>query len=338
VGARFAVRVRYHGTPQRVAFPGSRSDVAGIGAKVGDGGGLAALSEPYGAYSWFPCSDQPSDKAMLDVDVTVPAGWAGVSSGRFADTVAGAGGTRTYRWRAAEPIATYLVAFAVDRFDGLNATGPRGLPVTYWVRPADRDRMWPLLRRTPELLEWLEARLGPYPFGSAGVVVVPDASGLETQTMVTLGPLRGPEALPVLLHELSHQWFGDAVTPADLAGPVAERGLRHVRPNAVRGGPTGRQPRRDAGPVAGRGRGLAGEGRTAGTVRPRPVRRPQRLLRAGADARRDRERIGDARFDGLLRDWPQQHRHTNQDRASFVAWLNAYAGQDLTPVVNHWLD
>jgi hypothetical protein len=51
-----------------------------------------------------------------------------------------------------------------------------------------------------------------------------------------------------------------------------------------------------------------------------------------------RERIGDARFDGLLRDWPQQHRHTNQDRASFVAWLNAYAGQELTPVVDRWLD
>src|SRR4029453_5800994 len=88
-------------------------------------------------------------------------------------------------------------------------TGPHGLPITYWVRP-DHAQMLTTLRLTPEILTWLEERLGPYPFDTAGFVIVPDTVGMETQTMITLGPGLPPS---VLAHELAHQWFGDSVTP-----------------------------------------------------------------------------------------------------------------------------
>jgi aminopeptidase N len=335
---RFTVTVRYHGTPRMVPFPGTRADVDGLGARVGDGGAVWALSEPYGAYTWFACSDQPSDKALLDVDLTVPAGWSGVSSGRLTGETPAAGGARTFHWHQAEPIATYLVGFAADRYDRIDLTGPHGLPVTLWVRPTDRPVMEPLLRQVPDILAWLEARLGPYPFGSAGVVVVPDASGLETQSTVTLGPIRGREALPVLVHELAHQWFGDTVTPRTWQDLWLSEGfatyvqmlyavdrLDGDRADTVRAWrDTDAEWRPRAGPPA----------------RYDPALFASRNVYSGPALMLEeiRRRVGDARFAALLRDWPQQHRHTNQDRATFTAWLRGAAGADLTGVVDSWLD
>src|SRR5262249_2715440 len=100
-----------------------------------------------------------------------------------------------------------------DRFDRREATGPHGLPVTYWVRPVDTADMTAIVERLPTMLGWLEQHFGPYPFSSAGVVVVPDRSAMETQSMVMMGRLTGYRGETVLLHELAHQWFGDAVTP-----------------------------------------------------------------------------------------------------------------------------
>ena len=56
---------------------------------------------------------------------------------------------------------------------------------------------------------------------------------LETQTLSLFGSdtLGGGEV--VVAHELAHQWFGDSVTPGDVAGHLAQRGLRHLRRVAV---------------------------------------------------------------------------------------------------------
>lgn len=50
------------------------------------------------------------------------------------------------------------------------------------------------------------------------------------------------------------------------------------------------------------------------------------------------DRTGDAAFLALLRDWAQEHRDTSVDRAQFVAFANRHSGQDLTPLVDAWLD
>src|SRR5262249_25357889 len=158
---------------------------------IGQDGTLWSMQEPYGAFSWFPCSDQPSDKALYDVSITTPGGWTGVTSGRFIGSSPAADGSTTARWQATEPIASYLGARAVARSGRHALPGPRGTPVTLWLRPADEPDMLSLLRQTPDLLGWLERRFGPYPFATAGVVVVDGTSAMETQTMVTISHLTG---------------------------------------------------------------------------------------------------------------------------------------------------
>ena len=115
------------------------------------------------------------------------------------------------------PASSYLTTIAIGPYRKVDDVGPHGLPLTYWV-PREGPSYLRTFRKSPLLLEWLESKLGPYPFRRAGVVVVPSESAMETQTLVTFGTGRlwwPPDARGVLLHEYAHQWYGDTVTPRD---------------------------------------------------------------------------------------------------------------------------
>ncbi len=337
-GSTVTAVVSYHGTPRPAAFPGTRSDVPSIGVHVADDGAIWAMQEPYGAYTWFPCSDQPSDKALFDVAITAPAGWAGVASGEPAATTAGGDGSTTRRWHGTAPSATYLVAFAVDRFERFTDTGPHGLPVTYWMRREDADQMLPLARQVPEMIAWLERRFGPYPFTSAGVVIVPDRSAMETQTMITMGQLTGYRGETVLLHELSHQWFGDAVTPATWRDLWLNEGFATYAEMLYATDRLGTDQAatlrlwRDGDPAARRQAGPPGSYDPQHFADRNVYYGPALMLHD------IRGRLGDPGFFAVLHDWAQHHRYGTVDRAAFERWLSDTTRRDLTPVIERWLD
>jgi len=217
--ARVVVAGRYHGRPRTLPGPMVRKDISEVGFNVRPDASVFALQEPYGALTWYPVNDQPSDEALYDVSLTVPRGWAGVSNGVLRGT-SRVGGKVTYNWHAADPMASYLVALGIDRYQKYTAAGPHGLPVSYWIRPQDRAWALPVLRKTPQMLAWLEKRFGRYPFASAGVFAIRENTGMETQTMVTLGPVKAED----LLHELAHQWFGNSVGPRTWRDVAIQRG------------------------------------------------------------------------------------------------------------------
>jgi aminopeptidase N len=195
-----------------------------------------------------------------------------------------------------------------------------------------------LLARTPVMIAWLERRFGPYPFSSAGVVVVPDRSAMETQSMVTMGPLTGRRGESVLLHELAHQWFGDAVSPRTWRDVWLNEGFAtYVEA------------------LYGADRGFADLDTTIRAWwEDDKVNRPKYGPPVGYDPHAFAEHnvyfgpalmlhelrrtLGDELFFALAHDWAQQHRYTNQDRASFTAWVERYTGRHLSPVIDKWLD
>ena len=69
------------------------------------------------------------------------------------------------------------------------------------------------------MIDLLDDVYGPYPFEAYGVLAVDEALGfaLETQTLTIIGSdIARRAAAPTRssLHELAHQWVGDAVSPA----------------------------------------------------------------------------------------------------------------------------
>lgn len=335
--SRHVLVISYAGHPQPVPAPTDRSDIATTGWTTTPDGQAWSVQEPYGAFTWYPVNDHPSDKAFYEITLTTRKAWRGVTDGDLRrDEVSGR--LRTMRWRLASPAASYLVALEIGPYRAHHRTGPHGLPITYWVRPQNRALLHDL-RRTPGDVRWLEARLGRYPFGQLGVVVSPTESAEETQTMVTMGAdvlrFEGPGDLA---HELAHQWYGDEVTPdnwPDLWMNESFAMYLQIRWEATHGvesmgrwrhylvasdqrtrrqdGPPGRYFRDD---FAGNSVYLCGA---------LMLDRLHSMLPAAA-------------FATLLRGWPRLHRFGSVHRSEWVRYLDRVTGRDLAPFVHRWLD
>jgi aminopeptidase N len=316
----------------------TRSDFSTVGWTIRPTGQVWTMQEPWGAFTWYPVNDHPSDKAYYDITVRTKKAWRGVSNGGLRRNVV-FGGLRTMRWHLASPAASYLITIAIGPYRLHRDTGPHGLPVTYWVRPTDRSSL-PTLRRTPRMLRWLEHRVGRYPFDRAGVVVVPSNSAMETQTIVTMGNkvvsryYGGGD----LLHELAHQWYGDTVTPDNWPDLWLNEGFAmylQIRWEVAQGERTMKSWRRYLEDTDQRWRDDYGppgryDKHSWGSINV--------YYCAALMLDRLRAKIGAADFRRLLRSWPQQHRYADVDRHDWVAWLDAVTGRDLRHFVHRWLD
>ncbi len=210
---RYELALDYVGTPEPAPAPTTRSDFSTTGFTITDSGEVWTMQEPYGAYTWYPVNDQPSDKALYDVTVRAPAPWTGISNGRLTELTTDDEGTTT-SWQLTEPASSYLITLAIGDYAHASNTSDSGLRVDYWT-PRGMVTGLDHLHGAAATIDWIEARLGPYPFDSLGLVVTDSQSAMETQTMVTLGNNEYVLSPQVIAHELIHQWYGDQVSPSD---------------------------------------------------------------------------------------------------------------------------
>jgi aminopeptidase N len=332
------LQVTYSGKPNPVPMPSKRKDVGPLGLTVTEAGGLRTMQEPFGAFTWYPANDTPSDEALYDIAVTVPGGWAAVASGT---PQPGDG----YAYRSTVPVASYATTLAVGKYKKETITGPHDLPITLWYEPGPDDALVEPLKKSAKHLEWLEQRFGPYPFPSAGVVLIDATSAMETQQMITLGrqgaaPGKQQQAMveSILVHEYAHHWFGNAVTPAvwsDLwlsegwatyvqnlwdkeAHKLSEKNLDDYLQKQ-----DGLARKESGAPAKAAADNFAGH-----CV----------YVCAAAMLNNLHAELGDDAFFALGRAWVQDQRHTTQTRAAFIAFVNKQTGKDLTGRINDWLD
>lgn len=219
------------GSPVQVAVeytvsPGAGSSPAGVESGwFNTADGSYALNEPDGLRTWMPSNDHPSDKATFTFAVTVPDGMTAVANGSLLSSTDGTG-TRgeemsTWVWRQNEPMATYLVLLLTGPYELVEGKGPGGLPLLSVVLPGDVEVMEPFLDGIYEQIRFFERWFGPYPLDRYGLAMTDSRSGLamETQGRSLLSRddfVRGSTYYQQLLlaHELAHQWFGNAVSPA----------------------------------------------------------------------------------------------------------------------------
>ncbi len=210
---RYVLTLDYVGTPRPAPAPTTRSDFSTTGFTITDSGEVWTMQEPYGAYTWYPVNDQPSDKALYDITVHAPAPWTGISNGTLTELRTD-DDTTTTAWQLTEPASSYLLTLAIGDYVHASNTTRSGLRVDYWT-PRGMVMGLEGLQSAAASIDWIEGKLGPYPFDSAGLVVTDSQSAMETQTMLTLGNSSYVLSPAVIAHELVHQWYGDQVSPAD---------------------------------------------------------------------------------------------------------------------------
>ncbi len=334
------IQVRYHGTPRTTPMPSKRGDAEPLGLTVTKDGGLWTMQEPYGALTWYPANDQPSDEALYDIAVTVPTGWSAVASG----TPAGQEGN-TFKYHSDDPVASYLATLAVGKYQKETAKGPHGIPLTYWYPAGTEKGVLTIIRKSPSYLAWLEKYFGPYPFPSAGIVIVDSESGMETQQMITMGGKVGKWSTDRaagfeldVVHEYAHQWFGDSVTLTNWKDLWLNEGFatyiqllyQKEREKFTDSALEAFLRQQDA--------ELRAELGPPGSPSPAHFAEPNVYICPAGMLNELHDALGDAKFFALARAWMQENRNTQQDRASFVAFVNKHTGKDFTTLINSWLD
>lgn len=333
-GTSFTTVVSYAGEPRPV---NQGTDLFDVGWQT-DGREAFVVSEPAGAATFFPVNDHPSDKATYTLKVTAPADQVVAANGLLVAQEDVAGEQRRWTYEAREPMASYLVQIAIGDYELVDA-GMAG-PVT--IRHAFHRSASPnaaaATARTAEMIDVLDDVFGPFPFEAYGVLVVDEPLGfaLETQTLTLIGTdiaAEGRGAEEVLLHELAHQWVGDAVSPATWQDIWLNEGFATYSEwlwSERTGGASAAQLARS----------FAGSG---GLDLPPGDPGNQELFsrtvyrRGGMTLQALREAIGDDAFFTVLTRWVDEHRHGSASTADFIALCEEVSGQQLDDLFERWL-
>ncbi len=217
-GEEFTVAVEYHAKPRtglHFIKPAAEDPTRPLQAWT--------FGQPrYHSY-WFPCHDAPNDRATSEIIVTVPAHFLTISNGNLLG-VSNNGATKTHHWRHDVPHAAYLISLVVGEFAVIEDSY-NGIPVNYYVRPDRQDDAHFYLGKTPEMMRFFSEYTGiEYPYGKYAQTVVELYTGAMEHTTATTHSFMlllderaalDFDYVPVVAHELAHQWFGDLVTCRD---------------------------------------------------------------------------------------------------------------------------
>jgi aminopeptidase N len=174
-----------------------------------------SLSEPYGAKDWWPCKNDPSDKAdSADIIVTCDSIFKVGSEGVLVSIDNKGDGTSTYHWKTRYPIASYLISVALTNYvqfsNWFRYSATDSMEVLNYVLPEHDTSALYSLPRAVTMLAVYSNLFGLYPFikEKYGHAEISGGSSMEHQTMTSLSTFNED----VISHELAHQWFGDMIT------------------------------------------------------------------------------------------------------------------------------
>jgi aminopeptidase N len=172
---------------------------------------------PNRARHWLPMIDHPYDKATGEMIITAPSKWQVVSNGVLVEEVDVDATRRRTHWRQSVPIASWLYAIGVARFDAHHAGRVGDVPLQTWAFPQDRTSARTLFEETTRrAMTFFIERVGPYPYEKlANVQASGFAGGMENATVIFYGEKGVASGRGPVVHEVAHQWFGNSVTERD---------------------------------------------------------------------------------------------------------------------------
>ena len=172
---------------------------------------------PNNARQWLPMIDHPSDKATGEFIVTAPAQYQVVANGLLLEERDLQGGLRLTHWKQSVPISSWLYAIGVARFSSHHAGLVKGVELQTWVFPQDRETGVRIFERMSRgAMTFFVEQIGPYSYEKlANVQAAGLNGGTEHASAIFYGEKGVTAGRAPVVHEIAHQWFGNAVTERD---------------------------------------------------------------------------------------------------------------------------
>ena len=187
--------------------------------------------EPSDARRIFPCFDQPDLKASYEVHLTGPEGWQLLSNQPEVSREKTEGGEVAH-FAPTPLLSTYLTAFSAGPYVEKHSTwtapdGSLSVELRAFARASMAEYLDDeILQVTAQGMDFFHNNFGyPYPWGKYDSIFVPEYNlgAMENPGLVTFtehylfrsAATRAQHAgrTNTILHEMSHMWFGDLVTP-----------------------------------------------------------------------------------------------------------------------------
>ncbi len=227
-GRDYTIDFHYSGTPMETGRFGGFS----FGKDPTGKHWITTACELQGASIWWPNKDQWRDEPDgMELSVEVPNDLVDVSNGKFmGKTDLGDGYTR-WDWRVHYPINSYNVSLNIGNYVHFADT-LGSLPLDFYVRPGNQEKAKTQFAQAKPMIEAYQKVFGEYPFLKDGykLIEVP-YSGMEHQSAVTYGNRFANGYLErdwtgvgvslkfdfIIIHESAHEWFGNAISAADVS-------------------------------------------------------------------------------------------------------------------------
>lgn len=177
---------------------------------------------PDKARHWLAVIDHPYDKATSEFIVTAPSQYQVVSNGLNIETSDQPGGKRLTHWKNAVPIAPWLYVLGAARMAMQTVDTFEGKAIETWVYAQDRDAGFrDFAEPTKQVLAFYSDYVGPFAYERLANIQSNSVSGgMEAASAILYSEnsVTGTKSLRwrnVVIHEIAHQWFGNAVTEYD---------------------------------------------------------------------------------------------------------------------------
>ena len=210
MGSTLEFSIKYHGVP----LDGLR-----IGAtKFGDRS-FFNESWPNRARHWLPTIDHPYDKATSEFIVTAPAHYKVVSNGLLLEESDLGNNNKLTHWKQSIPVSSWLFVLGVADFAVQYVDDFEGKSIQTWVYSKNREAGFNDFKEpTKKVLAFYSQYVGPYAYEKlANIQSASVSGGMETSSAIfyaenLVNGKRDERTTNVVIHEIAHQWFGNAVT------------------------------------------------------------------------------------------------------------------------------
>lgn len=174
---------------------------------------------PNNARHWLPTVDHPYDKATSEFIVTAPAHYKVISNGLLLEESLIDKETKRTHWKQSVPVSCWLFVLGVADFAVQYVDDFHGKSIQTWVYPKDRDAGFlDFASPTKQVLQFYSDYIGPYAYEKlANIETQSVRGGMETSSAIFYDEklVNGQQSVRlrnVVIHEIAHQWFGNAVT------------------------------------------------------------------------------------------------------------------------------
>ena len=202
--------ITYHGIP----FDGLR-----IGATMFGDRSFFNENWPNRARHWLPTMDHPSDKATSEFIVTAPTHYKVISNGLLMEESAMGNNTKLTHWKQSVPVSCWLFVLGVADFAVKYVDQFKGKSIETWVYAKNREAgFYDFDKPTKAVLEFYSSYIGPFAYEKlANIQCASVNGGMETSSAIFYGQdlINGKQderIRNIVIHEIAHQWFGNAVT------------------------------------------------------------------------------------------------------------------------------